>query len=179
MTIPLEPAAVIREHARFVWRVLCHLGVGEERLEDVSQEVFLVVFAKLPMFEGRSSLRTWIYGICRNVAQRARERSSRQRELLQGELPELSDPATQDRTVWLKQAHAQLVAALDTLDPEQRSVFLLYEIEELPMEEIATALEAPLTTCYSRLEAARGKLAALQRKAQQKSAFKLLKGGAR
>jgi RNA polymerase sigma-70 factor (ECF subfamily) len=179
MTIPLEPAAVIREHARFVWRVLRHLGVAEQRLDDLTQEVFLVVLARLPSFEGRSSLRTWIYGICRHVGQRARQRSNKQRELLVSELPELSDPATQDRTVWLKQAHAQLVAALDTLDADQRSVFLLYEIEELPMEEIATALEVPLTTCYSRLAVAREKLAALQRKAQQKGEFKLLRGGAR
>jgi RNA polymerase sigma-70 factor (ECF subfamily) len=172
-----DPAAVIREHASFVWRVLRHLGLREAQLDDASQEVFLIVLRQLGTFQGHSSLRTWIFGICRNVAQRVR---AKQLRATQGtELPELGVAATQDRELWLKQAHAQLIAALDTLDPEQRSVFVLYEIEELPMEEIASALHAPITTCYSRLGIARNKIeSALRRKAQQ-GTFQLLKGRAR
>ena len=171
-----DPASVIREHARFVWRVLRHLGIDEPQLDDLSQEVFLVVLRQLPAFEGRSSLRTWIYGICRNLAQRARAREQRATELTQ--LPELDTPATQDRELWLKQAHAQLVRALDALDADQRAVFVLYEIEELPMEEIAQALEAPLTTCYSRLAAARAKVESALRR-RERATLRLAKGGRR
>jgi RNA polymerase sigma-70 factor (ECF subfamily) len=159
-----DPAIVIREHAPFVWRVLRHLGVSEEQLEDVSQEVFLVVFQKLSDYEARSSLRTWIYGICRNVAAAARRRRFGQREVSGLALPEPGEPALQDHALWLKQAHAQLVQALDALDRDQRAIFILYEIEELSMEEIASALGAPVTTCYSRLAAARSKLESLLRR---------------
>jgi RNA polymerase sigma-70 factor (ECF subfamily) len=168
---------VIREHADFVWRVLRHLGLNETQLEDASQEVFLIVLRQLPTFEARSSLRTWVFGICRNVAQRVRMRM--RREAGSSDLSEPTAAPTQDRELWLKQAHAQLVAALDTLDPEQRAVFVLYEIEELPMEEIAAGQAAPITTCYSRLQVARSKIEAALRRREQRGSFQLLKGGAR
>jgi RNA polymerase sigma-70 factor (ECF subfamily) len=179
VTQPADPAEVVREHVTLVWRVLRHLGVSETQLEDASQEVFLIVLRQLPKFEARSSLRTWIYGICRNVAHRARVERMQLRELPVAELPESSEPAKQDRELWLKQAHAQLIVALDALDEDQRAVFVLYEIEELPMEEIAAALGSPLTTCYSRLQTASSKVEAALRRTEQRGAFKVLKGGAR
>jgi RNA polymerase sigma-70 factor (ECF subfamily) len=179
MSAAIEPAAVIREHASFVWRVLRHLGVADQHLDDLCQEVFLVVLRQLATFEGRSSLRTWIYGICRNVTLRARSERKQLREVPTLTLPDLAEPATQDRELWLKQAYTQLLAALDTLDLDQRSVFVLYELEELPMEEIAAALGAPLTTCYSRLLAARTKIEALLRRNQQRVTFQVLRGGMR
>lgn len=172
-----DPAAVVREHTDFVWRVLGHLGLSEAQLDDASQEVFLIVLRQLPAFEARSSLRTWIYGICRNVAQRTRLR--RRREVDSSELSEPSAAPTQDRELWLKQAHAQLVLALDGLDAEQRAVFVLYEIEELPIEEIAAAQQTPITTCYSRLQIARGKIEAALRRKEQRGTFQLLKRGSR
>ena len=174
-----DPAAIIREHASFVWRVLRHLGVIDAQLEDLSQEVFLIVLRQLPAFQGRSSLRTWVFGICRNVARRARSEGRLLRELPSAQLPEHGAPATQDHELWLKQAHAQLVAVLDTLDHDQRSVFLLYELEEVPMEEIAALLEAPLMTCYSRLAAARRKVEIGLKRGQQRAEFRAFKGGRR
>jgi len=179
MSAAFDPAQVIREHAGFVWRVLRHLGAPEEQLDDLCQEVFLVVLQKLPTFEGRSSLRTWMYGICRNIAQRARDERKKQREVPTLAMPESGQPATQDRELWLKQAYAHLISALDSLDHEQRTVFVLFEIEELPMEEIALAQDAAITTCYSRLQIARSKIEAELRRRQQRSAFQLIRGGAR
>lgn len=160
---PLDPATVIREHAAFVQRVLRHLTVPARQLDDVSQEVFVVVCRQLPTFEGRSTLRSWIYGICRNVASSARRRAS-EREALPGELPELDAAPTQDAELWVKQAHAQLMDALAKLDEGQRMVFVLYEIEELNMDEVAEAVGAPVNTCYSRLYAARDKVQAQLRR---------------
>jgi RNA polymerase sigma-70 factor, ECF subfamily len=167
---PHDPAAVVREHAAFVQRVLRHLGVPERQLDDASQEVFLVVCRQLNKFEGRSSLRTWLYGICRNVAHASR-RGSGAREVLAADPPEQDEPPAQDAALWLKQAHAQLLEALAELEESQRMVFVLYEIEELNMEEVAVALGAPVTTCYSRLYVARDKVQALlRRKARVRSA---------
>lgn len=177
MTRP-DPALLIREHAAFVWRVLRHLGISEDQLDDLSQEVFLVMLRQLPTFEGRSSLRTWLYGICRNLAQRARADARERRGPKLAPLQEVEAAPTQDRELWLKQAHAQLIRALDLLDADQRAVFVLYEIEELPMEEIAQAVEAPLTTCYSRLAAARRKVESAMRR-QERTTLRLAKGGVR
>ena len=162
----LGPEQVIREHAAFVWRVLRHLGVVEAQLDDLSQQVFLIVLRQIHTFQGHSSLRTWIFGICRNVAQQARRDGALLRELPTAHLPEVGTPPTQENALWLKQAHLQLIAALSKLSDEQRSVFVLYEIEELPMEEIAAMCQTPLTTCYSRLAAARAKVESELRRKQ-------------
>jgi RNA polymerase sigma-70 factor (ECF subfamily) len=153
-------ASIIAEHSSFVWRVLLHLGVPESKLEDLSQEVFLVVIRRLDGFEERSSLRTWLYGICRNLAAAARRDRHLRAEVLSDELPESVVQPAQEGALWIKQAHARLLEALDTLDEEQRQVFVLYEIEELSMEEIAEASGAPPSTCYSRLYTAREKIRA-------------------
>ena len=46
-------SALVLEHGRFVWRVLRHQGVVESQLEDLSQEVFLVMFRRFSSFEHR------------------------------------------------------------------------------------------------------------------------------
>src|SRR5687768_11748421 len=66
---------VFDEHAAYVWRALRHLGVPDSELDDYCQEVFLVVHRQLATFEGRSKLRTWIYGICLRVASDRRRRA--------------------------------------------------------------------------------------------------------
>jgi RNA polymerase sigma-70 factor (ECF subfamily) len=162
-----DPATLMREHAGFVWRVLRHHGVREDQIEDASQEVFLVVFRRLAEFEGRSSLRTWIYGICRHVAWAVQRKASERREVATGAPPDNIAPPSQDTELWVKQAHVQLQAALETLGEEQRTVFVLYEIEELSIEEIAQAVGARASTCYSRLYAARSKVQALMRRQER------------
>ncbi len=159
-----DQAALIIEHAAFVWRVLMHLGVPRGRLEDASQEVFLV--ALRGDFAGRSSFKTFLYGVCRNVAHSQRRRFREDREILGGELPETVVQPAQEGALWVKQAHHQLLAALEQLDQVEREVFVLFEIGELSMEEIARETGAPLSSCYSRLYAARERVhAALRRRA--------------
>lgn len=146
---------VFREYAAFVWRTVRYLGVREADVEDVSQEVFLVVHRKLGEFEGRSSLRTWLYGICLRVARDHQNRAHVRRETAVDELPVESQEAPQERTAIANQSRAQLVRILESLDPAKREVFVLYEIEGLTMNEIAEVTQCPLQTAYSRLNAAR------------------------
>ncbi|HWZ90820.1 MAG TPA: sigma factor, partial [Polyangiaceae bacterium] len=55
-------------HFDFVWGALRRLGVREQDAHDVTQKVFIVVYLKLPAFEHRSSLRTWLFRVCLNAA---------------------------------------------------------------------------------------------------------------
>ncbi|APR87422.1 RNA polymerase sigma factor RpoE [Minicystis rosea] len=146
---------VFRVHAPFVWRALQGLGVREADLEDVCQEVFLVVHRKLGAFQGRSSIRTWIYGIALHAASEYRRRPHLRREEIAAAPPEQSLPAPQHEALELRRAAQRLDAALARLDDDKRAVFVLYEIEELPMSEVAEAVGCPLQTAYSRLHAAR------------------------
>ena len=148
-----DHARLIVEHSAFVWRVLLHLGVPHSRLEDASQEVFLVLLAG--GFQDRSSLQSYLYGVCRNIARLQRRRNREDTEILTAELPETVVQPLQEGELWVKRAHEALLRVLDKLDEAQREVFVLFEIGEMSMDEIASATRAPLSTCYSRLYAAR------------------------
>ena len=155
LTTSSDTARVFREHAAYAWRVLRRLGVQESDAEDVCQEVFLIVHKRLGSFEGRSSLRTWVFGICVRAASDYRKRSFRRKETVTESPPEAvsaSDP--HDETAG-RQARALLDQILGELDDDKRAVFVLYEIEELSMSEVAAAIGCPLQTAYSRLHAAR------------------------
>lgn len=141
--------------APLVCRTLRRLGLPEADVEDLAQEVFMVVFRKLPAFEGRSKVSTWVYGICVKVAADHRRRAYVRLESPRDEVPETEVTPPQGVAVARLEARALLDAVLAELDDDKRAVFVLYELEELGMAEVAAALEVPLQTAYSRLHAAR------------------------
>ena len=145
---------VFRVHAPLVWRALRRLGVREDDVKDLCQEVFVVVHRKLPEFEGRAKLSTWVYGICVRVASDHRKRAHVRHESADA-VPEGRLSAPQLNDIAHTQARALLDTVLAELDEDKRAVFVLYEIEELPMADVAIAVGAPLQTAYSRLHAAR------------------------
>src|SRR4051795_4629478 len=76
-----KPADRIAElfslHANFVWRSLRGLGVPDADAEDAAQEVFLVVYRRLPEYGGRGLLRAWLFSISRKIASHYRRGASR------------------------------------------------------------------------------------------------------
>lgn len=146
---------VFREHAPFAWRCLRRLGVSAADADDVCQEVFLVVHRRLGEYDGRATMRGWIYGMCVRKASDHRKLSHKRHESPTDTLPETPSEAPQTRDLERKRAIAALDAALALLDEEKRATFVLFEIEGLPMQEVATVLGCPLQTAYSRLHAAR------------------------
>ncbi len=148
-------AQIFDEHAPFVWRALRRLGVDEADVEDVCQEVYLVAHRKLGGFEHRSSIRTWIYGISVRVASDYRKSARRRREEVVDAPPEQAMPPPQIEGIAEHEARAILDRALARLDADKRAVFVLFELEELPMTEVAEAVGCPVQTAYARLYAAR------------------------
>jgi RNA polymerase sigma-70 factor (ECF subfamily) len=157
--VPLVFADVYAEHGPFVWRTMRRLGVRPGDVEDTCQEVFLVVHAKLGDFRG-GSVRAWLFAIAARVASDYRKRAFVRREATGDEVPELAVPEGQTAAVERTQAVALLDAILASLDEDKRSVFLLFELEQMPMQEIAAAVGCPLQTAYTRLHAARAQVAA-------------------
>jgi RNA polymerase sigma-70 factor (ECF subfamily) len=153
-----EPAVfseVFRAHAGYALQLLRHLGVREADVEDVAQEVFVVVHAQLATFEGRSTLKTWICGITLRKASEYRRKAYHRRERLGREVEDEISAATQERGLEQSEQARQLREALARLPEKQVQVFVLYEVEELSMQEIAQALGCPRFTAYTRLYAAR------------------------
>lgn len=140
----------------FVWRVLLRLGVQSRDVPDVCQEAFLVVHRRLPEFDSnRSALRSWIYGICLRVASDYRRRNPSHREAPEEALYEVGVSAPQEDALGSARAWNKLATVLDVMDPGKRDAFVLYELEALPMAEVAQILECPLQTAYARHHAAR------------------------
>lgn len=161
-------AEVYRDYAAFLWRALRRLGVREADVEDVCQEVFLVVHRKLGDFAHRSSLRTWLYSIAIRCAADYRRRAHVKREAPTSDVLDASMDAPQPASVADRQARIVLDEILDTLDEAKRAVFVLYELEELTMAEVAEAVCCPLQTAYSRLHAARDAFEAAVKRHQAK-----------
>jgi RNA polymerase sigma-70 factor (ECF subfamily) len=154
----LTAQAIFREHAAFVLRVVRRLGVAPRDVEDVAQEVFVVVHRKLDTFTGESSVRTWLFGIASRVASDHRRRAYVQRESLEAEPPSDSFEAPQAQQLHDRELRKNLDRALDELDDAKRAVFVLYEMEGIPMTEIAESQGCPLPTAYSRLREARERI---------------------
>ena len=156
-----ELAGVFDAHAAYVGRALRCLGVGDRELPDAVQEVFVVVARKLGGFERRASIRTWLYAICLRQAMRVRRTAARRREDTVAEPPvEPVAAGAQEDAIEKRRKLEVALSILDGLDDAKRAVFVLYEIEQLPMSEVASILGCPVQTAYSRLYAARRDVAA-------------------
>jgi RNA polymerase sigma-70 factor (ECF subfamily) len=142
---------VYAANVAFVWRTARALGVPEHALEDAVQDVFVVVHRKLPEFEPRAQITTWLFAITRRVAAVHRRRSERA-------APLAPEPAACDdpfSAVSRARAGAAVAAILAELDDDKRIVFALVEIEQLAVPEVARMLDINLNTAYSRLRLAR------------------------
>lgn len=148
--------AVYQQHFDFVWRLARRFGAEEGAVDDVVQDVFVVVHRKLKDFEGRSSVRTWLYGIARRVVADHRKKRSRRRETAIDEAGPVEAPAADpEGKAAQSQRLAQLRELLDQLPDEQREVFVLSELEQMSAPEIVELTGAKLNTVYSRLRLAR------------------------
>ncbi len=147
---------IYEESFDFVWRSLRRLGVQPSGLDDAVQDVFLVVHRRLAEFEGRSSIKTWIFGIALHVAQRAARTHARHpAEQLDETIAAPVDALTPHDEAARREAVAVLYAILDELDADKRAVFVMAELEQMTAPEIAEIAGLPLNTVYSRLRAAR------------------------
>lgn len=147
--------AVYEAHFEFVWRALRRLGVDEDATRDAVQDVFLVVHRRLGGFEGRSSLQTWLYGIALRVARDHRRRRARKGGLEPLDREFVDPAASPAEHASRGEAWRILDRILDELGEDKREIFVLAEVGELSVPEIAELLELNLNTAYSRLRAAR------------------------
>lgn len=147
-----------REHFSFVWHCLRRLGVEEAALRDAAQDTFLVVHRRLLEFEGRSPLRSWLYGIAVRVASNYRRtKHRRDGRLHEADLDSLADAneSTQQDSVEQRQSLVLVHQLIQQLDEDKRQAFVLAEIQELSVAEIAAILDVNPGTIYARLRAAR------------------------
>lgn len=152
-----EFSRVYQAHFEYAWACLRRLGVPPEAQEDAVQDLFVVVHRQLPAFAGRSSLKTWIFGVARKVAGRYRRsearRLRRHERLATAQVHEPGDVG--EEALLRREARRLLAEFLDELDDDRRALFVLHIYEDLSGPEIAAALGLNLNTVYSRLRSIR------------------------
>lgn len=150
--IPFEK--LVYEHLAFVWRTLRRFGVQPADVDDATQRVFMIANDKLERIRPGSE-RSFLVAVAMRVASHTR-RANQRREAAhqrwfesQSEMPPAEGPARQT------EARDLLDRVLDKMPDNLRSVFVLFELEELTVDEVAAVLSLPRGTVATRLRRAR------------------------
>lgn len=143
----------------FVKRMVRH----DEEALDVTQEVFIKAFQAMGTFDGRASLRSWLFRIAYNLCVDRSRRAKRSLKTFSLEPTEFSDEPMEFRddrwnpedTVLGDELYEVVNKAVDAMSEKLRTVLVLHDKEDMGYEEIAQAMDIPVGTVKSRLFLAR------------------------
>ena len=158
----LETAEQVCErYFSFVWRNVRRLGVADDAVDDVVQDVLLVVHRRFPDFEWRSSIETWLFGILLRIVskQRRSQRRRNEQQPLDERLSYALSTGDTVRELEHRDAARLLQRLLDSLSDEKRAMVVAVEVEQMTIPEAAEALGIPITTAQTRLRTGRRELA--------------------
>lgn len=150
---------IYRLHGPFVWSTLQRFGVKVHDLDDLMQEVFMVVHRKLDTFDpSLCKVTTWLYSIAHHVASSFLKKAYHSREVLKEDAGldlVCADSFLPDLPLELHELEELLGRCLDAMPLDKRAIFVMAEIDEIPINDIATMLDIPVGTAHSRLHYAR------------------------
>ncbi len=151
---------IVEKHIDFVARVLRNAGSPSAEIDDDVQRTFIIAARKLEDVRPGAE-KSFILRVALNVAAHARRTLARRREVAVEPTLELADAAASPEQIADRnQARRMLDRILEEMHTDLRTVFVLFEIEEMSMIEIAAALGIPQGTVASRLRRARAEFRA-------------------
>ena len=160
--------SLVEEHARPLYRAARGMGFRDEEAEDLSQDVFATFLETLDRYEGRSQVRTWLFGILyRKVLERRRAQEKDRRhdsidEVFESRFDEngywTKPPADLQRIMESKELGVAITDCLEGLPAAQRSVFVFREMEEIETPEICKILDISVTNLNVLMFRARSRL---------------------
>jgi RNA polymerase sigma-70 factor (ECF subfamily) len=158
---PESFAKIYERYANFVWLSLQRLGVRKSDRQDLCHDVFVVAYKKLPSYTERSAIQRWLFAISLRLASNYRRKAylrlERSVDSDEGEVPSPAIPefAWPEASAARREAFTRARAILTRMQPLQRVVFVMFEVEGFGCDQIAAELGVPLGTVYSRLHTAR------------------------
>ncbi len=149
-----------------VFGFLHRLGARGSDLEDLAHDVFVTAVRRLDSYDRSRPIRPWLLGIAVRVASDHRKKGQSRREV-SGDPPEVPDEGrgAEDR-LRQREARELVEEALQSLAPERRAVFVMYELEGISAADISEAMGTPVPTTYSRLRLGREEFTAAVRRIQ-------------
>jgi RNA polymerase sigma-70 factor (ECF subfamily) len=156
--------AIYKSTSQFVYNVAYRVLQNREDAQEVTQEVFLLLYHKLNNFRFESSFKTWVYRITTNSAINYAKKHSRHKDQL--EYDEKTMPVTTRNEVHenmeKQEQNTKIEQLLSNINPDQRACIVLRNIEGLSYEEIAETLKININTVRTRLKRAREKMMSLR-----------------
>lgn len=147
--------AVLRAYLPQILRAAKGAGLEEHLAEDVAQSTFLTFLETAHRFEGRSRVRTWLFGILYKKIAEVRRKSDREHRMedidtvfdknFDADGSWIQSPRPVDSEVYASEIQREIEACLDTVPTKQRMAFVLREVEELDTKEICKILEVTRT----------------------------------
>lgn len=169
---------LIAQNQARLFNVVFRLIKDAEDAKDILQEAFMNAYLNLPKFQGYSKFSTWVYRIAINVAI-SHKRKKRPRAGGSEDYDGRSNPMESLRNISGNQEapekrlegeerRTEILATLNLLSTEHRSVLILKDMDNLKYETIAEILNVPIGTVRSRLNRARAELRAKLRNREDK-----------
>jgi|SRR5262245_7567287 len=149
---------LIRRHQKTIFNLVYRMLGDYDEAAEISQEAFLSAYRAIGNFRGEANFSTWLYRIALNHATtRRKSMNTRQQRNLPIENTEpVSDPHPGPaETMEKKEIRERVQQALNSLEPDDATVILLRDLQDVPYEEVARVLEIPVGTVKSRLHRAR------------------------
>jgi len=149
---------LVRRHEKTIFNLVYRMLGDYDDAAEVSQEVFLSAYRAIGQFRGDAHFSTWLYRIALNHATtRRRSMSSRQQKTVPiDDIEPLSDPELGPaETLERKEIRERVQLALNKLEPDDATMILLRDLQDISYDEVARVLEIPVGTVKSRLHRAR------------------------
>jgi RNA polymerase sigma-70 factor, ECF subfamily len=143
--------ATYDKHSAMVFRFLQRALGASGGADDLTQEVFLQVFAKVRGLRDRHALRSFIFSVAIRTLKWELRRRRVRRVFQTSSFDRLPEPAVDALDAESRQAVRRLYAILDRLSVQERTAFVLRHIEHLTLDEVAEALSLSLATVKRRL----------------------------
>ncbi len=150
---------IVSHHSAYIRRVLFQLGVCAKDVDDVAQAVLLGAHRGLPQFdpslsaEPHRAVRSWLFELCKRQAASHRRTVCRRSEVSAETeaLDERESDGAHPEERWLRGEDERFVSALLSRIPnDRRAVVVAYDLDEVPMKEVALALAIPVNTAWNR-----------------------------
>jgi RNA polymerase sigma-70 factor (ECF subfamily) len=143
---------LFEQHKDRIYSIALRYSGDPVAAQDISQEIFLKLFAGVGKFRGASSFESWLFRLVVNCCFDYRRKTKRLTPLLEGVLDLVRSPAGSALDEVMKEEMSgQVRSAVDTLPPEQRMVVVLRYTEGLSYDQIAEAMGCSAGTIASRL----------------------------
>lgn len=153
-------ARVLERYSQPVFSLIVKMTGRREDAEELTQDVFMKVFRSLDHFQGNSSFSTWLYRIAYNTAisalRKRKDEWAVMEESIAGRIDE--DEAEYELESIREEQIDCLEKALEQLPPDERTLILLFYMQEKSIEDIAAIMELSVSNVKTKLHRIRKKL---------------------